>query len=68
MLEGLLMNWSLKTFFYFWSMTIVVPIILGLIFFPGIADAKDITVKHSKTNFLTAKPKDTLLIEKYFKS
>ena len=66
MLEGLLMNWSLKTFFYFGSMTIVVPIILGLIFFPGIADAKDITVKHSKTNFLTAKPKDTFFVVEDF--
>ena len=48
------MNWDLKTFFNFWPMTIVVPILLVLILFPGIAGAKDILPnKHTKSNHLS---------------
>ena len=43
------MNWNLKTYFHFWPLTIVVPILLVLTLFPSIASAKDITVKHTKT-------------------
>ena len=60
------MNWNLKTFLHFWPMTIVVPVLLVLILFPGIAGAKDISVKHTKTNHLSAKPKDTFFVQSDF--
>ena len=56
------MNWDLKTFFNFWPMTVVVPILLLLILFPGIAVAKDILPnKHTKSNHLSV-TKDSFYI------
>ena len=60
------MNWNLKNYFHFCPLTIVVKISLILIIFLSIAGAKDITVKHTKTNFLTAKPKDTFYVVEDF--
>lgn len=56
------MNWDLKTFFNFWPMTIVVPVLLVLILFPSIAGAKDILPnKHTKSNDLSV-TKDSFYI------
>ena len=62
MLKGLPMNWNLKTFYYFWPLAIVAPILLVLILFPSTASAKDITVKHTQTGPLSANPKDTFFV------
>ena len=59
------MNWNLVTFSHFWQLTIVIQILLAIVF-QSIADAKDITVWHSKTNFLTAKPKETFFVVEDF--
>jgi len=56
------MNWNLKTFYYFWPLAIVAPILLVLILFPSAASAKDITVKHTQTGPLSANPKDTFFV------
>ena len=56
------MNWNLKTFYYFWPLAIVAPILLVLILFPSTASAKDITVKHTQTGPLSANPKDTFFV------
>jgi len=60
------MNWNLKTFFHFWPLTIVVPILLVLILFPSIAGAKDITVKHTKTGPLSVKTNDSFFVVEDF--